>query len=186
MYSVDIQAVPNIEEATAAAQTVGVEHAFILANSAALVLPRPVDLLFVDTWHVFAHLRSELNQHQGRVRRYIILHDTEVDHDNGESVRFNRDTVAEARLSGYPEHEIRRGLWPAVEEFLQDHPEWQLQRHWANNNGLSVLKRWANIKRMPVSKRNSGFHTPWLIVVGVLVLAGAIMFSSRRKYRIQY
>jgi len=34
------------------------------------------------------------------------------------------------------------GLWPAVEEFLAEHPsEWALQHRYTNNNGLTVLKR---------------------------------------------
>jgi hypothetical protein len=43
--------------------------------------------------------------------------------------------------SGLTEEEIRKGLWPAVEEFLVDHPEWVLKERYTNNNGLTVLER---------------------------------------------
>lgn len=45
------------------------------------------------------------------------------------------------RLSGYSRAEIERGLWPAVEEFLAEHAEWQLEKRYTNNNGLTVLAR---------------------------------------------
>ena len=34
-----------------------------------------------------------------------------------------------------------QGLWPAVEEFLNEHSEWQLETRYTNNNGLTILKR---------------------------------------------
>jgi hypothetical protein len=37
--------------------------------------------------------------------------------------------------------EIRRGLKPALYEFLNAHPEWVVYEHFMNNNGLSVLTR---------------------------------------------
>jgi hypothetical protein len=43
--------------------------------------------------------------------------------------------------SGVPIPEIQKGLWPAIEEFLVEHPEWTLHERFTNNNGLTVLKR---------------------------------------------
>jgi hypothetical protein len=37
--------------------------------------------------------------------------------------------------------EIRKGLWPAVAEFLENHPEWSLRERFVNNNGLTVLEK---------------------------------------------
>ena len=141
MYSVDIQSTPNLQTATKAAAKVGIDHQFILADSATVRFQLPVDLLFIDTWHIYGHLRRELAQHHAIVKRYILLHDTEIDHDVGESVRMKRNVGAESRRSGYPVCEIRLGLWPAVEEFLAKHPEWELKAHYRNNNGLTVLHR---------------------------------------------
>ena len=36
---------------------------------------------------------------------------------------------------------ICTGLWPAVEDFLEKHPEWVLHERYTNNNGLTILKR---------------------------------------------
>ena len=34
-----------------------------------------------------------------------------------------------------------KGLWPAVEEFLESNPHWTLHERFKNNNGLTILKR---------------------------------------------
>jgi hypothetical protein len=99
------------------------------------------ELLFIDTWHVYGHLKRELQRWHSSVSKYIILHDTTVDGEVGESVRMSHDIEKEILESGFTEEEIRKGLWPAVEEFLIDHPEWRLKERFTNNNGLTVLER---------------------------------------------
>ena len=42
------------------------------------------------------------------------------------------------------------GLWPAVEDFLLEAPEWRLWQHYPHNNGLTVLRR--------VALYRSGYH----------------------------
>lgn len=103
--------------------------------------PIETDLLFIDTWHVYGHLKRELAHWHSHVRKYILLHDTTVDEVYGESIRAGADTAAQSRESGYPEEEIRRGLGPAVTEFLEAHPEWVLEKKYTHNNGLTVLAR---------------------------------------------
>jgi tetratricopeptide (TPR) repeat protein len=78
------------------------------------------DLLFLDTWHVYEQLREELRLHAGKVRRYIVLHDTATFRDHGET-------------------EGHAGLWRAVEEFLA-RGTFRLKEHYPNNNGLTVLQ----------------------------------------------
>jgi len=34
-----------------------------------------------------------------------------------------------------------KGLWPAVEEFINEHPEWKIKERFTNNNGLTILER---------------------------------------------
>ena len=60
----------------------------------------PTDLLFVDTWHVYAQLKRELDTHGHHVRKYIVLHDTTLDGDKGTSVRKGWDTSYQARETG--------------------------------------------------------------------------------------
>ncbi len=104
-------------------------------------VPIETDLLFIDTWHVYGHLKRELGHWHSSVRKYIILHDTTVDAIYGESIRGGSDTYRQSIESGYPEHEIRKGLWPAVTEFLAVHPEWKIEKRYTHNNGLTILVR---------------------------------------------
>jgi hypothetical protein len=100
------------------------------------------DLLFIDTWHVYGQLKRELARWHPYVRKYIILHDTVVDGIHGETVRMKKDVDEWSRMSGIPADEIRKGLIYAVNEFLQQHPEWVVHAHFTNNNGLTVLTRY--------------------------------------------
>lgn len=99
------------------------------------------DLLFIDTWHVYGHLKRELARWHSYAKKYILLHDTTVDGEVGESIRVGFDIEKQVRDSGIPREEIERGLWPAVEEFLSEHTEWVLKERFTNNNGLTVLER---------------------------------------------
>lgn len=99
------------------------------------------DLLFVDTWHVYGQLRRELARWHPVVRKYIALHDTELDGERGETLRYGWDAESQSRETGIPAEEIKRGLRPAVEEFLAEHPEWTKVAHYRNNNGLTILAR---------------------------------------------
>jgi hypothetical protein len=131
----------NFEEALQVAQHAGVSFQVAKGDTAKLDMPCDVDLLFIDTWHVYGHLRRELEKHHDKVGRFIVLHDTEVDKETSESVRMRADVNKESIESGYPVAEIIRGLAPAVDEFLEKHPQWTLHAHYKNNNGLSVLKK---------------------------------------------
>lgn len=83
----------------------------------------PTDLLFIDTLHVYAQLKAELERHANKARKYIAFHDTTT---------FG--TIGDDGVDGH-------GLWKAIEEFLQGHPEWKLLKRYENNNGLTVLHR---------------------------------------------
>lgn len=99
------------------------------------------DLLFIDTWHIYGHLKRELARWHSYVKKYIILHDTTVDGEFGESLRLGWNILEQSKATGIPVEEIAKGLWPAVEEFLKEHPEWTLKERFTNNNGLTVLVR---------------------------------------------
>ena len=99
------------------------------------------DLLFIDTWHVYALLKRELAYWHAHVRKYIILHDTTVDEWQGETIRNGWDAHQQSAETGYPVEEITKGLWPAVTEFLAEHKEWYLKERFTNNNGLTILAR---------------------------------------------
>jgi hypothetical protein len=99
------------------------------------------DLLFIDTWHVYGQLKRELARWNMYVNKYIILHDTTVDEWYGETIRMYMNAEQQSKDTSIPVLEIKMGLWPAVVEFLSQHPEWVLEKRFTNNNGLTVLRR---------------------------------------------
>jgi hypothetical protein len=79
------------------------------------------DILFVDTLHNEKHVRAELAAHLHRCTGHVIFHDTvtngKVGDDGGE------------------------GIWKPIEELIGN--GWELEHHYENNNGLTVLRRCA-------------------------------------------
>lgn len=111
-------------------------------NNLLLNLEETFDLTFIDTWHCYPQLKRELNKFSKITNKYIIMHDTTIDEFTGEACRAWRDTTLEdSKQSGYPVDEIKMGLWPAIQEFLDISPDWVLHERFTNNNGLTILKK---------------------------------------------
>lgn len=114
----------------------------IFHNQSDLECPlEQTELLFIDTWHIYGQLKRELNRWHPYVSKYIIMHDTTVDGEYGETIRCKWDAIQQSKQYNIPVHEICRGLWPAIEEFLYEHKEWKLLKRYENNNGLTILER---------------------------------------------
>jgi hypothetical protein len=99
------------------------------------------DLTFIDTWHVYGQLKRELIKFSAITNKYIIMHDTTVDEIYGETIRCRWNAREQSVQSGFPIEEINKGLWPAVEEFLENNKDWELKERFTNNNGLTILER---------------------------------------------
>lgn len=108
------------------------------------------DLTFIDTWHVYGQLKRELNKFSKITNKYIIMHDTETDGIHGETKRpggLYNNLYVNNRLNNIvnttkiPENEILNGLQPAIDEFLTNNKNWILDKHYKNNNGLTILKK---------------------------------------------
>ena len=93
----------------------------------------PTDLLFLDTWHCYSQLKAELERHSGKVRKYIIMHDTESYGYTNEPLTSEHAWEGDL-LEGV-------GLQQAIKEFLNENDEWELHKRYINNNGLTILKR---------------------------------------------
>lgn len=105
------------------------------------IAPVSCDLLFIDTFHVYGQLKRELALHASGTRRFIIMHDTTVDEFTGEALRQHFDIPLTTRSTGIPEDELSVGLGPAIAEFVNDHPEWNICERFTHNNGLTILER---------------------------------------------
>ncbi len=140
LIQVDLDWHPNLEAFKNECSAEGVNVVFYKQSDLDCPLEK-TDLLFIDTWHVYGHLKRELARWNSYVGKYIILHDTTVDEWVGESIRCGYNVQQQEATTGIPASEIMRGLWPAVEEFLAEHPEWRIKERFTNNNGLTVLER---------------------------------------------
>ena len=69
------------------------------------------------------------------------MHDTTIDAEVGETIRGRGNVEKAAKDSGYTVQEVSTGLRPAIIEFLNDHPEWTIEKVYNNNNGLTILRR---------------------------------------------
>ena len=99
------------------------------------------DLTFIDTFHVYGQLKRELNKFSQITNKYIIMHDTTVDEIYGEVLRSGWNPQITSNETGLPVEELTIGLWPAVEEFLNENPNWYIKERFYNNNGLTILAR---------------------------------------------
>lgn len=110
-------------------------------NNLLLQFNENYDITFIDTWHIYGQLKRELEKFSKITNKYIIMHDTTVDAIYGETIRSGWNAIEQSEQSGIPVEEIIKGLWPAVEEFLINNPEWYLKKRFTNNNGLTILAK---------------------------------------------
>ena len=123
----------NIEEVSDLAREYGIDFEFRLQNTLVCDIEE-CDLLFIDTWHDYLQLKSELYRHSSKVKKYIIFHDTN-------SFGFRNEDNYETYDMGREETNLPKGLVPAIDEFLFSNKEWYLYEKFANNNGITILKR---------------------------------------------
>jgi len=110
-------------------------------NDLDLEITENYDLTFIDTWHVYAQLKRELEKFSKLTNKYIIMHDTTIDDYKGETIRSGWNAEVQSRQTGFPVDEINKGLLPAITEFVESNPNWRIREKFDNNNGLTVLER---------------------------------------------
>jgi hypothetical protein len=131
----------DINEILTASSNTDLEIEYKWINDLELDFNHNFDMVFIDTWHIYAQLIRELNKFSLITNKYIIMHDTTVDEWHGESVRQNSDALQESIDTGFIVEEIKMGLWPAIVQFLSTHRDWKLKERFTNNNGLTILER---------------------------------------------
>ena len=103
-----------------------IDYRFKIQSSIEIIIDQ-TDLLFIDSLHLYEHLKKELEMHHTKVNKYMIFHDTVECATSGMDIKGKR----------YP----NKGLMIAIEEFLLGNQEWVIKEHFMNNYGLLVLKR---------------------------------------------
>ena len=129
----------NIDELLKASEGFDIEINYIWKNNLTIDIHDNYDITFIDTWHIYGQLKRELEKFSKITNKYIIMHDTTIDGEIGESIRNGWDPVKQSIETGIPVDEIYKGLWVAIEEFLEKNPEWYLIHRYTNNNGLTIL-----------------------------------------------
>lgn len=124
MVYVDINNCQNVELEKLCKES-GIAIDFYQADSRNIELPE-CDLLFIDTLHTYGQLKVELDLHQSVAKQYIVMHDTDAPWGSKNEVD-----------DGSPD----KGLWPAIQEFLDEHKDWRLLVRYRNCHGLTVLAR---------------------------------------------
>jgi hypothetical protein len=140
LHSCDLLRSPNIADLEKACNNVHVDFRFYECSDLSMPF-RPYDLIFIDTWHIYGHLKRELDKFSKVTNKYIIMHDTTVDAFQGETIRCGWDANKQSLETGIPVEEINCGLQLAIDEFLELNTDWFLFEKYENNNGLTILKR---------------------------------------------
>lgn len=113
-----------------------IQYEFLQANDMTIDIPE-TDFLFIDSLHTYCHLTYELEKFSSKARKYIAMHDTSPPWENQD------DNTYHGNYSEYPSHfdKTKRGLWPAVVDFLEKHPEWKIKERRTNCHGFTILER---------------------------------------------
>jgi hypothetical protein len=98
----------------------------------------PCDLLFIDALHTYPHLTAELEHFHHNVAKYIIMHDTSAPWGHQDEALT---TPEQRQLYPLCVDYRKQGLWPAIEDFVQRHPEWYVGERRLNCHGLTTLQR---------------------------------------------
>lgn len=131
LIGIDIHVNENVE----AAKLLYPNWEFIQADTLKIKIKK-TDLLFIDTLHIYTQLRHELAIHAMNVKKYIVLHDTTTYGHTDEPTDWQTPEIMENyKLDN------KRGLKPAIKEFLAANEDWFIFKEYTNNNGLTILKR---------------------------------------------
>lgn len=131
LIGIDLHTNPNVSTA----EFIYPKWKFIKADTTKITIDE-TDLLFIDTLHIYSQLKKELILHANKVKKYIVLHDTTTYGFTDEPTSWQTHEIMENYKV-----EDKKGLQPAIIEFLNDNPEWILFKEYTNNNGLTILKR---------------------------------------------
>lgn len=124
LVSVDIELFPTMPYIHELAVNEGIDFTIITADDLTIEIP-VCDILFIDTLHTYHQLSQELVLHGNQALQYIVFH----------------DTVSFAYSDEQPTGELKKGLNPAINEFVKANSHWKEATHYDNCNGLTILYR---------------------------------------------
>ncbi len=114
----------------------GISFTFVQESNANIEI-EPTEMLFIDTLHLYFQLAYELEKFSPKVSKYIAMHDTgHTDTYEDPDPYFGDRNIYPGQYGAN-----KKGMWLAILDFLESHPEWILQERKTNNYGLTILKR---------------------------------------------
>lgn len=103
-------------------------------------LPTDTELLYIDSYHSYTHLKAELTIHGAKVKKYILFHDTL---SFGEHHGFDGD----------------KGLNYAIDEFLESNPNWKKILKVNYGHGCTVLANRHHVDDLVIEDPDYRFST---------------------------
>ena len=102
------------------------------------------DMLIINTWNTYCQYKYDLDKYSSLINKYIVLTITKR-HDDSDSDLYNREPN-NGDYSEYPTALVqsrgnKRGLVPAIQDFLAEHPEWKISMVYNNGFGITVLEK---------------------------------------------
>lgn len=108
-------------------------HFLFYIGTDLLGAPEDTDMVFFDTWRVYGQAKRELELWHNRVSKYIIIHGTTKYGLKPEENYRNENN--------FPAEETTRGIIPAIQEFLDSNKNWEVEKIYVINEGLTILKK---------------------------------------------
>lgn len=127
---------PYEKEIVDFAEECGTDFEFITGDVLKLEIQQ-TDMLFIDTLHTYNQLSKELRRHESKVNKWIVLHDTVTFGYRDEDFYQNGSISDEV----YNQIVNKKGLYPALTDFIEENKNWRIKEHYTNNNGLTILER---------------------------------------------
>lgn len=121
MFCYNVVVSPNALKVQQAAQD-DKRHFKLIKKDSLKVRIEPTDLLYIDTDHWYGQIKAELEHHHSRVKKWIMMHDTET-------------------FGLINPFDNRPGMKAAIFEFLYAHPEWEIVEEISEGHGLTILER---------------------------------------------
>lgn len=135
VISYDIVPTQQARQLQALAKT---QWVYLIENTLTAWIP-PCDLLFVDSLHTYGQCAAELQRHASQVRRFLVFHDTITFGSIGADGETGRWSWTPVHGQSVPKEHL--GIRPAIDEFMADHPDWFIRKHYADSHGLLILER---------------------------------------------
>jgi len=141
MKSFDINSIGSLEQAfNEYANDKNISWKFFNENCLTTNNIDNCDLLFIDTFHSFKQISCELLLHGNKARKYLVFHDTVSFGHNEELGEIQLQYLPESLRQFCLSLPDTKGIMPAIESFMLLFPQWKIDQHYQNNNGLLVLK----------------------------------------------